>query len=117
MWTKYFTSSGYVEKYRKNYGEPDVIQVRQTFNDSLQARLWEEKVIRRLDAVKSNRWLNRQNAGKKFFCDCHTDKSKEKMSKANRKRIEAGTHNFLGPENNRKRIDNRYSSSLRSRIK
>ena len=33
--------------------------MRQTFNDSLQAREWEEKVIRRIDAVKSDRWLNK----------------------------------------------------------
>ena len=33
--------------------------MRQTFNDSLQAREWEHKVLRRLDAVQDERWLNR----------------------------------------------------------
>ena len=76
------------------------------------------------------------NAGKYIEM---TDEVKEKISKAarktQRKRIEEGTHNFLGknnpshkrvengthpflgPENNRKRIEARYSSSIRSRIK
>lgn len=88
LWTSYFTSSGYVKEFRKQYGEPDVIQVRQTFPTDTLAREWEEKVIRRLDAVKSIRWLNRQNAGKDFYLESHTEESKEKMSKAVRKRVE-----------------------------
>ena len=55
-----------VKEYREKYGEPDVVEVRQVFDDSLQAREWEEKVIRRMDAVKDERWLNRQNAGHTF---------------------------------------------------
>lgn len=119
------------QEFRKEHGEPDVIEIRQTFNDSLQARLWEKKVIRRLDAVKSIRWLNKIEPGKKFYCDCHTEESKEKMRKkarkqvengthhllggefqreSNKKRVESGTHNFLGGEiqreSNRKRVEN-----------
>lgn len=33
--------------------------MRQVFNDSLQAREWEEKVLRRMKAVKSDLWLNK----------------------------------------------------------
>ena len=55
-----------VKEYREKYGEPDVIEVRQTFNDSLQAREWEEIVLRRLNAVKDERWLNKGNSGKNF---------------------------------------------------
>ena len=79
LWTKYFTSSGVVKEYREEHGEPDVIEVRQTFNDSLQAREWEEKVLRRLNAVKDERWLNRGNSGKSFFCKGHSEESKKRM--------------------------------------
>jgi len=48
-----------VQKYREQHGEPDVIEVRQTFNDSLQAREWEHKVLRRLDVIQNDSWLNR----------------------------------------------------------
>lgn len=33
--------------------------MRQTFNDSLQAREWEHKVLRRLDVIKDGKWLNK----------------------------------------------------------
>ena len=35
--------------------------MRQTFNDSLQAREWEEKVLKRMKVVKSDRWLNKSD--------------------------------------------------------
>ena len=59
LWTKYFTSSVNVMEYRWLYGEPDVIEIRQTFNDSIQAREWEHKVLRRMKVVKSEQWLNK----------------------------------------------------------
>lgn len=47
-----------MKKFRKEHGEPDVIEIRQTFNDSLQAREWEHKVLRRLKVGRNDRWLN-----------------------------------------------------------
>lgn len=44
---------------RADYGDPDVIEVRQTFNDSLQAREWEMTVLRRLRVLETDRWLNK----------------------------------------------------------
>lgn len=64
LWDTYFTDSQRVGKFRKNYGEPDIVQVRQIFNDSLQAREWEHKVLQRLDVIHKNNWLN-QSYGKK----------------------------------------------------
>ena len=61
LWTKYFTSSKHVQEYHKKYADPDVIEVRQTFNDSLQAREWEHKVLRRLGVIQNSRWLNKTN--------------------------------------------------------
>jgi hypothetical protein len=83
---KYPTSSKYVAKYREDHGEPDVIEVRQTFNDSLQARDWERKVIRRMNAVQDDRWLNRIEPGKKFFNAGHSEETRARISAANRGR-------------------------------
>lgn len=52
LWKKYFTSSKYVKEKRKSYGEPDVIQIRKTFDDPIKAKEWETKVIRRMRMAK-----------------------------------------------------------------
>lgn len=46
------------QNLREDHGEPDVIEIRQTFDDSLQAREWEHKVLRRLHVIKNDMWLN-----------------------------------------------------------
>ncbi len=48
LWTSYFTSSKLVKKMRKEFGDPDVIEVRQTFPTDTLAREWEFIVIRRM---------------------------------------------------------------------
>jgi len=58
LWTTYFTSSKIVKTIREKYGEPDVIEVRKIFSNKDDARLWEHKVLRRIGARKSKRWLN-----------------------------------------------------------
>lgn len=68
LWTTYFTSSKYVKEFRKLHGEPNVIQIRKMFSDKNKALLFEEKVIRRLNMVHSEKWLNRGNSGSKFKC-------------------------------------------------
>lgn len=51
---------------RKKFGEPDIVEVRRIFSDGLDCRAWEEKVIRRMNCVKSDSWLNKANAGKEW---------------------------------------------------
>lgn len=58
LWAKYFTSSNRVKKFRETYGEPDVVEIRQVFNDKLSAQNWESRLLRRIKAVKSPHWLN-----------------------------------------------------------
>lgn len=53
-----------MKAFRAAHGEPDVVQVRQVFDNREAALRWEERVIDRLDAVWSPRWLNAQNAGR-----------------------------------------------------
>jgi hypothetical protein len=61
LWTSYFTSSKYVHRFTKQYGDPDVIEIRKLFEDSESARQWETKVLRRLNVIHDDRWLNRTN--------------------------------------------------------
>lgn len=58
LWVKYFTSSSYVKEFRKKYGEPDIIQVRKTFDNETSARLWEMKVLQKMDVLNREDFLN-----------------------------------------------------------
>lgn len=59
LWHKYFTSSKHVLLTREYCGEPDIIEIRKTFNDKNSCILWEEKVLRRLKVLKHDKWLNK----------------------------------------------------------
>jgi hypothetical protein len=59
FWKVYFTSSDIVKELRESLGDPDIIQVRKVFVNSIAARRWEKKVLQRLKVVSSTRWLNR----------------------------------------------------------
>lgn len=59
LWVKYFTSSNYVRKFREKFGEPDIIEIRKVFYDINKARLWEEKVLKKMNVVKDDKWLNK----------------------------------------------------------
>jgi len=62
FWVKYFTSSKQVKKFRKKYGDPDIIQIRKTFLDKDSAMKWESKVLRRLNVKDRNDFLNLCNS-------------------------------------------------------
>ena len=66
FWVNYFTSSKYVKSLREEFGEPDVREIRKTFKSKEAASDWERKVIRRLGAVWSDKWINRGNGGHEF---------------------------------------------------
>ena len=61
LWTKYFTSSTYVNRLRKNYGDPDIIQIRRTFTSVSESKQWESTVLRRIKALEKMNWLNCAN--------------------------------------------------------
>lgn len=67
LWVTYFTSSKKVKMFRKQHGEPDVIEIRQIFQEPEKARLWESKVLQKMDAVKSKKWLNQTDNTHKFY--------------------------------------------------
>lgn len=58
LWSKYFTSSNRVKKFRTSHGEPDIVEVRQVFDSRKAAQDWEARVLKRMRVVKSPRWLN-----------------------------------------------------------
>ena len=61
LWRTYFTSSKYVKEFRLKHGEPDIIQIRKTFDNKNKAILWESCVLRRMDVIHKSDWLNRTN--------------------------------------------------------
>jgi hypothetical protein len=61
LWKTYFTSSKHVKKFREEYGEPDVVQVRKIFNTKKSAILWEEKVLQKLNVRNNDNWLNKND--------------------------------------------------------
>jgi hypothetical protein len=61
FWKTYKTSSNKVSDHIKKHGDPDIIQIRKIFtgeNRVLKARLWEHKVLRRLQVIKRKDFLN-----------------------------------------------------------
>lgn len=63
FWVKYFTSSQKVKELRNTHGEPDIIQIRKTFTTQNSARLWEKKVLKRMNVLNEEKWLNENIAG------------------------------------------------------
>ena len=64
LFKTYFTSSRHVKAFIQKHGLPDVIKVRKTFDNIQSARLYEEKLLRRLDVIKSDRWINKSVNGR-----------------------------------------------------
>ena len=59
LWKTYFTSSKEIKRLILLYGVSSFeYEVRRVFNTSVQARDWEAKVLTRLDAHKSSKWIN-----------------------------------------------------------
>jgi hypothetical protein len=58
LWKKYFTSSKEVAKKRLELGEPDLVQVRRTFETPQQAMFWEKRVLRRMKTHRREDFLN-----------------------------------------------------------
>jgi hypothetical protein len=61
FWIKYFTSSNTVKKLINQYGDPDIKQIRKTFNTIDEARNWEHKVLLRLNVINDEKWINKSN--------------------------------------------------------
>lgn len=47
-----------MKEFRKDHGDPDIIQIRKRFDSCKEALDWEEKVLRRLNVSNESKWLN-----------------------------------------------------------
>lgn len=66
LWVKYFTSSKCVKGIVKRYGDPDYLRIHKIFLNDEQARIFENKFLRKVGAVKSKRWLNQHDCGDRW---------------------------------------------------
>jgi len=85
LWVTYFTSSKYVKKIVKEYGDPDIIQIRKIFYSAINTQNWEKKVLRRLNVLYEDKWLNK-NVGGRIYIEKQTEEHVKK-------RIENKKHN------------------------
>ena len=78
----YFTSSKYVDEFIEEHGEPDVILVLKTFQDPQTTLDYEKTVLRRIGAVKSDKFLNRTDGRHYYVNGPLTEETKLKMREA-----------------------------------
>ena len=60
--SSYYTSSKIVHKFILDYGYPDIIMIRKIFDSVERAKLWEVKVLTRMNVIADKRFLNIHNS-------------------------------------------------------
>ena len=125
LWTTYFTSSIHVQNYRTIHGEPDIVEIRKTFDGNNKvnaARLFETQILRRLKVLQRPDYLNQNVAGaippmvgannpmrnpknkETFLQAVRSPEHREKQRQGTKKRIDTGEHPFIGPTMNKSRV-------------
>ena len=66
LWNGYYTSSKLVKIFKEQNGNPDIIQVRKTFNCKKKTQKWEKRVLKKLKAVSNEKWLNKAIGGEVY---------------------------------------------------
>jgi hypothetical protein len=93
LWQTYFTSSSKVKQLRKVLGEPDVIQVRKTFNTREQARTWETKVLKKMKVILREDFLNEHDNPSPPINDrIMTQETKDKISAVHKGKPKSEEH-------------------------
>lgn len=92
FWVKYKTSSKLVKIFAEEYGDPDIIQIRKTFDCADKARIWENVVLRRMKVVERDDFLNQTNnkaiiISEETRKNMFTEEVRQKMSDSAKKRI------------------------------
>lgn len=115
LWTIYFTSSNEVKKFRKEFGEPDIIEIRRTFGDNpIKAQQWERKVILRMKCVRDDKWLNLGCWG----IDMVSSPEKRARSPECRRKIsEKNRIYYNDPKNHEKAVKNAQEAGRKGREK
>lgn len=62
LWVNYFTSSKHIKRLIELDGKNSFeIQIRKTFSDANKARIWENKVLNRLNVINRSDFINKSN--------------------------------------------------------
>ena len=61
LFVTYFTSCKGVHNLIGEHGNPDLIEVRKTFENIDRAREWEHRVLRRLKVIEKDFWINKSD--------------------------------------------------------
>ncbi len=61
LFVSYFTSSKHVKKFIEINGNPDVVEIRKTFNSVKSSQTCEHRVLKKLNVLFSEKWLNLHN--------------------------------------------------------
>jgi len=104
LWIKYFTSSKKVKEIRKMHGEPNIIQIRKIFDNSQKARIWESKVIKKINAVSDKKWLNQTDITDKFY----HEGPRESFSEDHKKKLSLAR---IGKKDSPEKIANRIAKN------
>ena len=108
FWNKYFTSSNYVSECREEHGEPDIIQIRKTFETSEAAIKWEFDVLRRMKVLDRDDFLNKSIGGAIVY----DDEVRAKISAAAKAQIKRDGH----PMQDKKHTDESRAKMSASQI-
>lgn len=92
LWVTYFTSSKHVLAFTETHGAPDIIQIRRVFNEPILARLWESKVLDRINAAKNDKFINKRNGSWKWATCEMTESTRNKISKSLKGRTRSLEH-------------------------
>jgi len=61
LWESYFTSSEYVQEFREQLGEPDIIRIHRTFCEAKECVEFEYKYLTKINAKDNPLFLNKTN--------------------------------------------------------
>lgn len=93
LWSTYFSSSKYVKQLIEIHGKDSFeYEVRKTFKTPHEARSWEERVLRKLDILNNDIWLNKNVCGKFLKEGPQSKEHKEKRLA----KIRGSNHPFYG---------------------
>ena len=108
FWIKYFTSSPSVSAMRLLYGEPDIIQIRKTFLTKEDARIWENRVLKRMKVVIREDFLNKNDAPAPPINNrIMSEETKNKIGTSNRGKPKSEEHKQKIREARAKQINTR----------
>ena len=94
FWVSYFTSSANVHLTVAKYGDPSVKQIRKLFDNDIDARKWERRVLKRLKVVSKDMWIN-GNDGTAFDPACRARGDNHHMRKPGGSDYMKGDNNVM----------------------